>query len=337
MKQSLLQKKAEVTFRDTLARQHTKDESHFSKEYTRNEIHLEFQKRLLSTKSDFKQLHRLKIPFKTYIELGAEYCFRSALLESEFNAHGFAVDISAHSLQQADYFANKLALKKIPQRICADAHALPFLTQTLPFIFSYQTIHHFPNPLPVIDEIIRILKPGGYFYMREEPIRQLFNLRIFRRPTKQTGINKILRTLYILPFISDIGKTETDHGIVEESFTLTLWTQIVTKFSRADIEILPLIGKPYRQNVSAKQPLKVPLVTKFQLALFGGGISFLARKKGNQNINIKSLICCPNCKKKLSLKKKTIQCPNCESIYQYRQHIWYFLSPMLYKYLYEKE
>lgn len=45
----------------------------------------------------------------------------------------------------------------------ADAHALPLTDATLDCVFSYAVLEHLHNPFLAIQEVSRVLKPGGWF------------------------------------------------------------------------------------------------------------------------------------------------------------------------------
>jgi len=190
--QTLDHKKAEITFRKLISEQHLGKKIHFPEEFTHTEMLAELKKRLESTRRDFTQLQNNNVDFTSYLEIGAEYGVRSALVESEFGGQGIALDIARTPLEKTRFFAKYFKLQKIPIAVCADAHSLPFPNNTFPFVFCYQTLHHFPNPFPIVSEIYRVLKPGGYFFFAEEPVRQNFNLRLFRRPTKVKGIGRLV-------------------------------------------------------------------------------------------------------------------------------------------------
>jgi SAM-dependent methyltransferase len=45
----------------------------------------------------------------------------------------------------------------------ADAHALPFASESFDFVLSYAVLEHLHNPFIALGEIHRVLKPGGTF------------------------------------------------------------------------------------------------------------------------------------------------------------------------------
>jgi len=65
-----------------------------------------------------------------------------------------------------------------------DALNLGFGNMEFDFVYSMGVIHHTPNPQRAIDEIFRVLKPGGQ--------AKIF---LYRRPSLKVGIAKFLRLL----------------------------------------------------------------------------------------------------------------------------------------------
>lgn len=45
----------------------------------------------------------------------------------------------------------------------ADAHSLPFADSTFDCVFSYAVLEHLHNPFVALAEVVRVLKPGGWF------------------------------------------------------------------------------------------------------------------------------------------------------------------------------
>jgi hypothetical protein len=86
-------------------------------------------------------------------------------------------------------------------------------------------------------EAKRLLKENGVLFFNEEPIKQSYNLQMWRRPTKLRLWEKPLKWIGILHFISQIGKTETDAGILETSFDLNTWEQALNHFGQVNAKL----------------------------------------------------------------------------------------------------
>jgi SAM-dependent methyltransferase len=48
--------------------------------------------------------------------------------------------------------------------LLADGHALPFRAETFDAVLSYAVLEHLYNPFVALDEVARVLKPGGVFF-----------------------------------------------------------------------------------------------------------------------------------------------------------------------------
>lgn len=347
MPQKISHKIAEVKFRKKLSLQHLGKLKIFPNELEAKEMLQELKKRLAETIVDFTFLEKIGVNFTPYLEIGAEYSARSSLLENHFKAKGFACDISQVALASASSFAKKLKFSKIPKRICCDAENLPFAKNSFSFVFCYQTIHHFQNPAKLISEIARVTKPGGYFFFSEEPVRQTLNLSLWRRPTKLRPFEKLLKFLLVLPFVSQIGKSETASGIFEGTFNLKTWQKILSPFEEIEVKLKPFPFGPESQTVknSRKNWIFPSPTIRFFLEIFGGGISGLAKIKKNQvkeKNNLKEgFLICPDCKIKrfeIILKKGNRQffCPRCGRSFKNHFGVWQFLNSSLAKKLYEQ-
>jgi ubiquinone/menaquinone biosynthesis C-methylase UbiE len=78
----------------------------------------------------------------------------------------------------------------------ADAKQLPFQDNTFDMVISHVTLHHIPNPLSMLKEVNRVLKPGGGILIRDlkrpaNPLMLSLYVNIFGKNS-----NKFQRKLY---------------------------------------------------------------------------------------------------------------------------------------------
>src|SRR3989338_2026371 len=151
--QPLSAKLGEVKFRQKLVRQHLGKENLFDGEPDHKEIITILKERVNSTQKIFKKLQVRGVTLSPFLEIGAEKGQRSMVLVNDFGATGFGSDISYQSLKSAAEFAKILGFKKLPTLVCCDAYQLPFTSGSIPFIFCFETLHHFPDPTPIIKEL----------------------------------------------------------------------------------------------------------------------------------------------------------------------------------------
>jgi ubiquinone/menaquinone biosynthesis C-methylase UbiE len=82
---------------------------------------------------------------------------------SPYVGHIFAVDLTPGMLATAK---NHLATScQNVWYVVADAEALPFLSETFDAVACRIAAHHFPNPTQFLNEVSRVLKPGGRFLL----------------------------------------------------------------------------------------------------------------------------------------------------------------------------
>ena len=257
--QPLSAKIGEVNFRQKLTSQHQGKKTYYKTHTTPKQNLKLLKQRAIKSLHIFKQLKKQKVPLSPFLELGGEKCERAAVITSKLSGQGAVVDLSAESLISAEKFCPKLNLKKLPLRICADAYNLPFQNNSFSFIFAFQTLHHFPDPTPILEEVYRVLAPGGCFYFNEEPVKQLVNLNLWRRDFKLRWWEKILKAMLILPFISKIGKSEVSEGVLEETFDLKTWQKALNVFNKVQAELVPYpFGPVTKVNKPASNAAEAP-------------------------------------------------------------------------------
>ncbi len=271
------QKQAEITYRKNLNQGGYEDA-----EPTKVELVQELRNRNNKTRLDFQELQRQDRDLSPFLEIGAERGQRAMLLSSEFGEQGIMLDLSYESLKQSREIKSTLKLNKIPQPISADAYKLPFKSNSFELVFIYQTLHHFPDPEPIIEEAYRVLKPKGVFFFNEEPVMQKFNLKLWRRPTKLRWWEKPLKWIGLLHFISEIGKSETDAGIIETSFDLPAWENALNKFKKVEATLTVFPFGPTailkKSNSSNSGWLSSSGLVTTLLYLLGGNIHAICHK-----------------------------------------------------------
>jgi len=227
--QSLDQKKGEIHFRS------------FHPQYMEDFIPL--AQRILSFRQDhFSHLAFDGFRLSSYLEIGAELCLNGFILENRFGCRGFAADISPESLGLAREYGQRLNMERIPFRVCCDAHNLPFVNGVFPFVFAWGTLHHFPDPVPVLREARRVLHPDGLFYFDEEPIRRRLGVPLFRTdvPPLLTRAQKLLLKIGLLPYIATLGgKREVASGVHEGTFGIGELRSDLSVFNQCELTFNP--------------------------------------------------------------------------------------------------
>ena len=141
-------------------------------------------------KKTFEQITELKketyLKISPFIEIGAERCQRSLVMQNDFRADGAAVDISYDRLKSADYYRKVFKKEKMPVRICCDAYNLPFLNNFVPFIFCYETLHHFLDPSPIVNEFIEFYHLVDIFSLMKSHSREFYISNWLNRRTMCT-------------------------------------------------------------------------------------------------------------------------------------------------------
>jgi ubiquinone/menaquinone biosynthesis C-methylase UbiE/uncharacterized protein YbaR (Trm112 family) len=344
--QTNLNKNAEVKFRQQLIKQHTGNKIIFPNEPDFGENLKSTENRLEYTRNIWKKLRQQQISLSPFLEIAGGNGLRSDLLASEFAAKGITSDISQHTQTGGIVLRAKFGLNKQSLRICCDAYNLPFLSDSFSFVFIALSLHHFPDPKPIIKEAARVLQSNGYFYFDEEPIAQLFNLNLWRRPNKLRWFEKILKASIILLFLSRIGKTEVDYGILEETFTLQQWEKALAPFHSGWVEESVFPFNKYWKTICYKKNtgwVNPNLFTRLGLVVFGGGIKGLLQikkiAKQSKFQHVIDFLACPSCRKNDELNQllnygKYLICRKCHIKYFQKQNVWMLLEPKLYKQLY---
>ena len=319
-KQLITNQKGEIEFRKKLYQQQVEGKAIFTDEFDAAGIEKILKMRMDKTFHDMDQLRQRGVPLSPYIEIGAERGQRSLVMENDLGAQGAAVDISFALLRSTSHYQGVFKRAKSPLRICCDANNLPFVTGSVPFIFCYETLHHFPEPAPITNEVNRVLQPGGHFFFDEEPLKQVLHFNLYNAKksfspeyASRSVVRKVLDKLFMAKSCN-----ETDHGIVEnDKITLKEWKMALAAFDSSNIRLE--YGPVRTQLVNPRSRLK-----HFALYLFGGCVSGICQKPGqlqnNDYRSIEDCLGCPSCRQNevdatLHRSASFFSCPKCSKTY----------------------
>jgi ubiquinone/menaquinone biosynthesis C-methylase UbiE len=102
--------------------------------------------------------YKSEIAGKKVLEIGYGLgTMQQAFYDNGGDVHG--IDLSTAHYQAAQARMQLFDFKT--NAVCDNAERLPFPDDTFDFVFSHGVIHHTPKTEEVVDEIYRVLKPGG--------------------------------------------------------------------------------------------------------------------------------------------------------------------------------
>ncbi|MBT4483034.1 MAG: methyltransferase domain-containing protein [Candidatus Latescibacteria bacterium] len=318
-RQHIINQKGEIEFRKNLYLQQVEGKTIFHDEFDTHGIETILQKRMNNTLQQMTELKEKRITLSPYIEIGAERRQRSLVMENDLSVNGAAVDISFDMLKSCEYYKKVFNKSKSPLRICCDANNLPFMSHSIPFIFCYETLHHFPQPTPVTQEIFRVLSPGGRFFFDEEPFKQVFHFSLYKgkkiysnHSLERSKIKKILDY-----FFSVKTCNEVEYGIIEnDDISLRTWKQALQIFQEKEIYL-----RKRKFQVNLYNPDSY--FAYFAAYLLGGIVSGVCTKTGsigNGNLSIYNALICPSCgesgdEQPVEINNDSFQCIRCSKTY----------------------
>jgi ubiquinone/menaquinone biosynthesis C-methylase UbiE/uncharacterized protein YbaR (Trm112 family) len=340
-KQLVKNQKGEIEFRKKLYMQQVEDNKFLEGELDSSDLEKILKDRMKKTYDQMISLQKKEIPLSPYIEIGAERCQRSLVMENELGLNGAAIDISYDMLKSCSHYQKNLKKSKTPLRICCDANNLPLKSNSIPFAFCYETLHHFPEPTPITKEIYRVLKPEGYFFFAEEPFKQVLHINLYKtkKMHSKKELSKGMIKRILDRFFCERSCNETDHSIIEnDDISIALWKESLNHFDKKNVEL--------RVMNSLKSDLFNPesYIKRIAAYLLGGSISGICKKSGDtvdQILSIYDALICPSCKdsgKEKSLVKKdsTFICPECSKIYPVKDGVLFLFAYDKFRELYSE-
>lgn len=338
-RQHIDNQKGEIEFRKKLYLQQVERKMIFDDEFSANGIENILNERMKKTLNQMTLLQEKHITLSPYIEIGAERCQRSLVMENDLMVNGASVDISYDMLKSCDYYKDVFNKSKTPIRICCDANILPFITNSVPFVFCYETLHHFPEPTPITKEIYRVLSPGGCFFFDEEPFKKFLHINIFKgekiyskKSLSRSKIEKFFDYFFYAKRCNEI-----EHGIIENhDIPIRAWIQAVRFFDEKDVNLeIPGFFQVNLLNPSS-------YIKYFAAYLLGGRISGICTKAGNnvnKNNSIYNTLICPSCREiggEVLLKRNnsSFHCPECSKKYPVIDGVLFLFSYSTFEELY---
>ncbi len=77
--------------------------------------------------------------------------------------HITGIDLSPEMLREAETHTRRAGLDDRVSFKLGDVERIPFPDQSLDLVVSTLSLHHWGEPVPVLNEVARVLKPGGAF------------------------------------------------------------------------------------------------------------------------------------------------------------------------------
>jgi len=274
MSQSIRAMRGEIDFRRKLSEQQIRGVNYFDDELDDGQLIEVLKERMEVTRNDMMILRSRGVQLSPYLEVGAERCQRSLVMEL-LGETGVATDLSMAMLRTCNHYATKLSPSMlIPRRVAADIHHLPFPDGSFSIVFCYEFLHHFPSPAEPIEEIYRILRPGGYFWFADEPYKKIIHLNLLKADKlyskKKLGKNRLMKAIdyYLDYFFAEKTCNETSHGIIEnDDITLNQWRTALALFKEKHVILRAPGGR--------EKTLQSPGIIN---TLLGGNIRGLCKK-----------------------------------------------------------
>src|SRR5271165_156465 len=181
-----------------------------------------------------------------FLELGS-YCHYTAYqVASALDAEAVASDISPNALRMGAELAKKSGIAPTVSRVAADFHDLPFGDDYFDVIFIASAIHHTLRTALILQEMLRVLRPGGIFIIENEPIGRQFCFYQFRssRPEQMTPWEEGMRKADLMHTVSSpfLGsRPEELFGMIEnDRIPMAIFERFMAQCEVLERRITPL-------------------------------------------------------------------------------------------------
>ena len=116
---------------------------------------------------------RVAVAGATWLDIGCGTGGKAAFYATQRPRHLIAIDILEANATQAKAFARDRNASETNDYVVADAARLPFRDASFDVVSANDAFEHFTDPSTALQEITRVLRPGGH---------ALFNFPPFRSP-----------------------------------------------------------------------------------------------------------------------------------------------------------
>jgi ubiquinone/menaquinone biosynthesis C-methylase UbiE len=89
------------------------------------------------------------------------------LCRRDIPVHVTGIDLAAYMLQVGQRNVIRAGLQSCIKLEHLDAKNLPYSSGTFDWVISNSIVHHIPDPLPCLREMVRVLAPGGLLFVRD--------------------------------------------------------------------------------------------------------------------------------------------------------------------------
>jgi ubiquinone/menaquinone biosynthesis C-methylase UbiE len=114
------------------------------------------------------ELLQLCTDFQTILDVGAGTAqIPIALCQNHPNVRVVAIDMAQHMLRVGQGTVERAGLaERVRLQLC-DAKRMPFTDASFDGVMSNSIVHHIPEPFTVFKEMTRVVKSGGFLFVRD--------------------------------------------------------------------------------------------------------------------------------------------------------------------------
>lgn len=150
---------------------------------------------------------------KTVLDAGCGTGIFSIIFANHGSARVTGIDISRGSLETARGLAEKFGLDNA-RFLQQDMLELPFPDSEFDIVWAWGTVHHTTDPFRAIDQLIRVLKPGGslllavYTRTRLTFLHEMIRRTLIRTPRRSWKILCKIMAVFLAPVVALFKRRE---------------------------------------------------------------------------------------------------------------------------------